>query len=418
LKEATGLLRVRLLHSLTGNQIAEEMRARGADSQALQQLEGKLHWAGAIFSGLSMEEAVELRKKAKELGAEAFLCKSLSARGKEKEAADLIAAGTLETLKRLAESLQEEVGRSLREMLENWQRPRAREWLCGGRRLQLGERTLVMGILNATPDSFSGDGFGVDIDEGLRRARQMAADGADILDVGGESSRPGAEPVSVEEELRRVLPLIERIAQEVEAAVSIDTTKAKVAEEALARGACIVNDISALRMEEGMAAAAARAKAGVVLMHMLGTPRDMQKDPRYADLMGEISSFLTEAVQRALAAGIGREQIVIDPGIGFGKTLEHNLEILRRLEELRALGYPILVGTSRKSTIGKILGTEPDDRLEGTAATVALAIAGGADIVRVHDVKEMARAAKMADAILRVKQAEPKEEEVVKWGKI
>nr|NIM06578.1 dihydropteroate synthase [Armatimonadota bacterium]NIM24400.1 dihydropteroate synthase [Armatimonadota bacterium]NIM68271.1 dihydropteroate synthase [Armatimonadota bacterium]NIM76675.1 dihydropteroate synthase [Armatimonadota bacterium]NIN06474.1 dihydropteroate synthase [Armatimonadota bacterium] len=242
------------------------------------------------------------------------------------------------------------------------------------------------------------------------------AEGADILDVGGESSRPGAEPVSVEEELSRVIPLVERITEEVDVPVSIDTTKAKVAAEALARGACIVNDISGLRMDEETAPAAAKAKAGVVLMHMLGTPRDMQKDPKYVDLMAEITSFLAEASARALAAGITKEQIVIDPGFGFGKTVEHNLEILRRLEELRVLGYPILIGTSRKSTIGKILETEVEERLEGTAATVALAIAGGADIIRVHDVKEMARVAKMADAVLRIKPPEIKEDEHVKWG--
>ncbi len=275
-----------------------------------------------------------------------------------------------------------------------------------------------MGILNVTPDSFSGDGLGSDgdIERGLQQAKQMAAEGADILDVGGESSRPGAEPVSVEVELSRVIPLIEKIAAEVDVPVSIDTTKAKVAAEALARGACIVNDISGLRMDGEMAAVTAKVKAGVVLMHMLGTPRDMQKDPKYVDLMAEITSFLAEASARALAAGITKEQIVIDPGFGFGKTVEHNLEILRRLGELRVLGYPILIGTSRKSTIGKILETEVEDRLEGTAATVALAIAGGADIIRVHDVKEMARVAKMADAVLRVKPPEIKEDEHVKWG--
>lgn len=407
---------VRLLHSLAGNPVLEEMRARGADLQALEQLSPRLSWAGAIFSGVALAQATELRKRAKESGVQAILLRA-SARAKERELADLIVAGPLKALQRLSESLIEAgLGDSLLVALANWQQPRRREWLCCEKHLALGEKTLIMGILNATPDSFSGDGFGGDVEEGLRRARQMAADGADILDIGGESSRPGAEPVGAEEELRRVLPLIEAIANELDVAISIDTTKAEVAEQALARGACIINDISALRHDPAMAVTAAGARAGVVLMHLLGTPRDMQQDPRYTDLMGEITAFLTEAADRALAVGLGPDRIVVDPGIGFGKTVEHNLEILRRLEELRALGYPVLVGTSRKSTIGKVTGAEPHQRLEGTAATVALAIAAGADIVRVHDVKEMAQAAKMADAILRVKHPEIKEDEYVKWG--
>lgn len=407
---------VRLLHSLAGNPVLEEMRARGADLQALEQLSPRLSWAGAIFSGVALAQATELRKRAKETGVQAILLRT-TARAKERELADLILAGPLEALQRLSESLLAAgLGDSLLVALAGWQQPRKREWLCGEKRLALGEKTLIMGILNATPDSFSGDGFGGDVEEGLRRARQMAADGADILDIGGESSRPGAEPVGTEEELRRVLPLIEAIAQELDVAISIDTTKAEVAALALASGACIINDISALRDNPAMAVVAAGARAGVVLMHMLGTPRDMQQDPRYTDLMGEITAFLAEAAERALAVNLGPDRIVVDPGIGFGKTVEHNLEILRRLEELRALGYPVLVGTSRKSTIGKITGAEPHERLAGTAATVALAIAAGADIVRVHDVKEMAQAAKMADAILRVKPPEIKEDEYVKWA--
>jgi len=348
-----------------------------------------------------------------------LLCRALLAK-RGQEAADVIVAGTVETLKRVVKALEDTdaaAAKALLAAIENRLAPRVREWRCGKRTLALGEKTLIMGILNATPDSFSGDGFATDVEAGRQRARQMVADGADILDIGGESTRPGAAPVAAEEELRRVMPLIERIASELDVAISIDTTKAAVAKEALARGACIVNDVTGLHADAEMAQVAAQAGAGVVIMHLQGAPRDMQKDPHYTDLMGEITAYLEEGANTAMTAGISKEQIVIDPGIGFGKTLEHNLEILRRLEELRTLGYPILVGTSRKSSIGKLLGgAEAQDRIEGTAATVALAIAAGAEIVRVHDVKEIARVAKVADAILRVKRPAPNEEEVVHWG--
>jgi len=257
--------------------------------------------------------------------------------------------------------------------------------------------------LNVTLDSFSGDGLGSDVDRGLKQAEAMLSQGADIFDVGGESTRPGSEPVPAAEELRRVIPLIKALAAEFPIPISIDTTKAEVAEAALESGAVIINDITALS-EGNMPALAAKTGAGVVLMHMQGTPRNMQQNPHYTDVIGEIRGFLQSAAQKAEAAGVAKASIVLDPGIGFGKTLEHNLEILRRLEEFTILDYPLLVGTSRKAMIGKILGTEAPDRLEGTAATVALAIAGGADIVRVHDVREMARVAKMADAVVRVKK--------------
>jgi dihydropteroate synthase len=277
-----------------------------------------------------------------------------------------------------------------------------RIWQCRDRQLLLGEKTRVMAILNVTPDSFSGDGLGDDLTRGLKQAEAMYADGADIFDIGGESTRPGSEPVSAAEELRRVIPLIKALVAEFPLPISIDTGKAEVAAAALENGAVIINDISALSFDEKMPPLAAKSGAGVVLMHMQGAPRTMQQNPHYDDVIGEIRDFFKTAVKKAEAAGISQSHIVLDPGIGFGKTLEHNLEILRHLEEFTALGYPLLVGTSRKAMIGKILGSEASDRREGTAATVALAIAGGADIVRVHDVREMARVAKMADAIVRV----------------
>jgi dihydropteroate synthase len=265
----------------------------------------------------------------------------------------------------------------------------------------MGGRTLVMGILNVTPDSFSDGGKFPDAAAAVEHGRRLLADGADIVDVGGESSRPGAAPVPEEEELRRVVPVVEGLAREKGAVISVDTCKARVAEEAVAAGAAIINDISALRSDPRMAEVAARTGAGVVLMHMKGTPKDMQENPAYGDVVGEIAAFLAGRGEAARRAGVSGEAIAYDPGIGFGKTPAHNLELVRRLAEFRGLGGPILVGPSRKSFIGAVLDLPPAGRLEGTAAVVALAVAGGADVVRVHDVREMVRVAKVADAIVR-----------------
>ena len=275
-------------------------------------------------------------------------------------------------------------------------------WTCRTRTLETGVRTLVMGILNVTPDSFSDGGRFADPAAAVAQGRALLAAGADLLDVGGESSRPGAQPVSVEEELRRVIPVVEILVRETGAVVSVDTTKARVAEEAVAAGAEIVNDVSAFRFDPRLAEVAARTGAGLVLMHMRGTPADMQREPVYADVVAEIAAFLRERGEAARRAGVRESALVYDPGIGFGKTLEHSLAILRRLPEFAALGRPLLVGPSRKAFIGTLLdGLPPGQRLEGTAAAVALAIAGGAALVRVHDVKEMGRVARVADAIAR-----------------
>lgn len=265
----------------------------------------------------------------------------------------------------------------------------------------MGVRTLVMGILNVTPDSFSDGGKFPNADAAVQHGRRLMAEGADIVDVGGESSRPGAAPVPEDEELRRVIPVVEKLAREAGAVVSVDTCKARVAEEAVAAGAAIINDISALRSDPRMAEVAARTGAGVVLMHMKGTPKDMQENPAYGDVVGEIAAFLAGRGEAARRAGVSGEAIAYDPGIGFGKTPAHNLELVRRLAEFRGLGGPILVGPSRKSFIGAVLDLPAAGRLEGTAAVVALAVAGGADVVRVHDVREMVRVAKVADAIVR-----------------
>jgi dihydropteroate synthase len=273
--------------------------------------------------------------------------------------------------------------------------------LPDGRVLRLSERAHIMGILNVTPDSFSDGGQFFDAEAALKQARFLADDGADIIDVGGESTRPHAQPVSSVEEIRRVVPVIEAIASSVETPISIDTTKASVAEAALDAGASIVNDVSAGRFDPALLPLVASRGVPVVLMHMLGEPRTMQDDPRYVDVTNDVKAFLRERAQAARTAGVEAGKIVIDPGFGFGKTAHHNLELLANLDDLMDLGYPILVGTSRKSFIGATLDLPVGERLEGTAATVALAVEKGASIVRVHDVGPMRRVASMVEAVLR-----------------
>lgn len=272
-----------------------------------------------------------------------------------------------------------------------------------GRMFQsIGERTLVMGILNITPDSFSDGGKFTDAAAAIAHGLDMAANGADIIDVGGQSTRPGSEATTAAEERARIVPVIEKLAAELDIPISVDTYQAEVAEAALDAGAAIVNDISGATFDPEMPSLIAGRRCPAVLMHILGTPKDMQSSPEYSDLMGEVTAFLRERLKCLSEAGVDERLLMIDPGIGFGKTVEHNLEILRRLGELKSIGRPILVGTSRKSTIGKVLGgLPPEERLEGTAATVALSIVNGADIVRVHDVKEIARVVRMTDAIVR-----------------
>ncbi len=257
----------------------------------------------------------------------------------------------------------------------------------------------LMGVVNVTPDSFSDGGLYLDPEAAIRHGVDLAEAGATILDVGGESTRPGAETVSLEEELRRVVPVVEGLAG-VEAQISVDTSKAAVAAAALDAGAEIVNDVTALRGDPEMAALCADRGAMVVLMHMLGSPRTMQENPVYGDVVTDVKAFLAERVEVAVAAGIAEERIWLDPGIGFGKTAEHNLELLRRLAELRELGRPLVIGTSRKSFIGRVDGSDAGERLGGTIASSVLAAAEGAEVLRVHDVAEVGQAMAIAAAIL------------------
>lgn len=264
-----------------------------------------------------------------------------------------------------------------------------------------------MGVLNVTPDSFSDGGLYESVDSAVAHAHQMTADGADIIDIGGESTRPATfadkSPLPIAEEKRRVLPVVTRLTAELpDIPLSIDTYKAEVARAALDAGASIVNDISGLTFDAAMPALVAARGCPVILMHLLGSPRDIPAEPVYGDIIADIAAFFARQIAVARAAGISDRQIWLDPGLGFGKTAAHNLEILRRLGELTTLGFPVIVGASRKKFIGKVLETDDvNDRREGTAATIALSIAAGASAVRVHDVREMARVAKMTDAVVR-----------------
>ncbi len=270
--------------------------------------------------------------------------------------------------------------------------------------IDFSQRTCIMGVLNVTPDSFSDGGLYFEKSIAIERAKEMVEDGADIIDIGGESTRPGAEPVSLDEELNRTIPVIETLSKEIKVPISIDTYKSIVAEKAINAGASIVNDISGLRFDPEMAEVIAKHKVPVVIMHIKGTPRNMQKEPFYENLIIEIKNYLEDSINIALSAGIEKDKIIIDPGIGFGKTFEHNLEIIHKLSEFTIFGRPILIGLSRKAFIGKILNNAPPrERVEGTAAAVAISIMNGANIIRVHDVKQMAMVAKVADAIKRIK---------------
>ncbi len=271
---------------------------------------------------------------------------------------------------------------------------------CGGKTLTLGKRPKVMGILNVTPDSFSDGGAHYGLENALERARQMVEEGADIIDVGGESSRPGSDSVDPWEEMARVTPVVSKLAKDLPVPISIDTTKSVVARAALDAGAGMINDISGLHWDLKLASLAAQYKVPVVIMHTRGKPKTMQEEIHYDSLISEIIRYLKEGIEVALASGIPEDQIVVDPGIGFGKTLENNLEIMDKLYEFSILGKPIMLGASRKSFIGKVLDLDVDQRVEGTLATTLYGILRGADIVRVHDVKENVRAIRMLERMM------------------
>jgi dihydropteroate synthase len=338
------------------------------------------------------------------LGGEAAVARESVACGVP--ATDILIMGTIKQINALAAKIEKQpfglsvIARDILEILKNLNQ---KEYILrtSRREITLGKRTQIMGILNVTPDSFSDGGLFSDTQKAIDHALQMITQGADIIDVGGESTRPGAAKVSAKEEIKRVMPVIKEIVRQGNIPVSIDTTKAEVAKAAIAAGAEIVNDISAFSNDKKMAKVVMENRAAAILMHMRGTPRTMQKgDLAYNDLMSEIAAFLKKSAAKAIDSGIEREYLAIDPGIGFGKTTEDNYRIINNLAELKSMGLPILIGTSRKSFIGKVTGGETYERIEGTAATVTAAILNGCHIIRVHDVGCMKKIAAVADAIL------------------
>jgi len=394
-------------------QIIKEMEDIGVDKEGINIMAGKSNLYKIKIKNLSNISANILKQEMLSLGGDAAISKD-SLTGKKKST-DCLILGTISQLERLNDKLKlqpfglSKLSDKIKLTLDNYRREDFSLKLpCFN--LNLGKKTYIMGIVNLTPDSFSGNGlykFKVQsskfkvIDGVIRFAEKMVSEGADIIDIGGESSRPRAKPIPFKEELERVIPVIKRLIKRIKVPISIDTYKSEVAERALDLGVNIVNDITALRKNEKMAKIISSYKAGLILMHMKGTPLTMQRAPFYKDLIGEIIDYLNRAIEFALSYGIEREKIIVDPGIGFGKTTEHNLEILRRLKEFRVLGYPILVGSSRKSFIGNILNKPAEFRLFGTMAAVAISICKGANIVRVHDIKEISDVVKICDAILK-----------------
>ena len=269
----------------------------------------------------------------------------------------------------------------------------------------LGQRTWIMGVINVTPDSFSDEGLYLDREKAVERGLELAEEGSDIIDIGGESTRPGSEPIPLDEELRRVIPVISELRERIDTLISIDTTKSKVANAALDAGADIINDISSFQSDPNMFPLAAQKGAPIILMHIKGIPKTMQANPYYENVLVEVKSFLEERFTTAIASGIKKEKIIIDPGIGFGKRLQDNLALINNLQILEDLDRPILIGVSRKSFIGKILNTSPQERLEGTIASAVLSIVHGANILRVHDVASVKRAVLVAEAILNEDQS-------------
>lgn len=381
-----------------------ELRALGVDPQSLPIMAPKMNHYVIKIKELDVRAANVLKQEMLAKGAEAAVAKWAS--GFAEPTTDVLLMGTVKQYRLVLKKLRVQPF-GLRNLVQPIERALAglerREFRvsCGTRELDVGGRTLIMGILNLTPDSFSDGGSFLEPDAAMRHAHEMVEAGADLIDVGGESTRPGSEPVDVDEERRRVVRIVERLVAELEVPVSIDTSKAAVAAAAVDAGASIVNDVTALQGDAEMSGVCAQGRVGVILMHMLGEPRTMQQQPEYIDLISEMIGFLEERMASAVAAGIAQESLMIDPGFGFGKNNGHNLEVLRRLGEFRSLDRPIVLGTSRKATIGAVLGgLGTADRVEGTAATVSVGILHGAAIVRVHDVREMARVARMTDAIV------------------
>ncbi len=379
------------------------MAAIGVDPAGIAIMQDKGAFLAIKTYPISAAAANILKQQMLAVGGECAVAKEVATC--QIESAPAILLGTRRQYQRLIDELSQQyfglktLSQDLKVFLERIPGPMSIS--IGDRILNLAERTYVMGILNVTPDSFFDGGKFVDLELALERALQLEAEGADIIDIGGESTRPGSIAISVQEELQRVIPVVEKLRTKTKVLISVDTYKAEVAKRALKAGAQIINDISGLRFDPGMAKVIAESGAAVILMHIQGTPRHMQDNPQYDNLIDEILDYLRKSSAIATQAGIRADQIIIDPGIGFGKRLEDNYAILKYLDEFKSLGFPILVGPSRKSFIGKVLDLPPEERLEGTLAAVSAAVLHGANIVRVHDVQATVRAVRIIDRIKR-----------------
>ncbi|MFZ2417404.1 MAG: dihydropteroate synthase [Smithellaceae bacterium] len=386
------------------NEAIEIFQKIGVDPYGINAMAPKTRQVNILLTAQSCKIANILKQEMLSLGADAAVARgSVSCSVK---ATDVLLMGTVKQIRALAAKIEKQpfgldsISRDLPVLLDRMSQDRY-ILKTARREIVLGERTLIMGVLNVTPDSFSDGNLYLDRQKAVERGLQMADEGADMIDIGGESTRPGSQSVATRREIARVVPVVESLAGKLSIPISVDTTKSTVARKTLAAGAEIINDISALSDDNKMTSVVREASAALILMHRRGKPENMQTGNLvYDDLMGEIIAYLRKALQKAVTAGIGRNQMVADPGIGFGKTYEDNCKIINKLEELKVLGLPVLAGTSRKAFIGKITGGEPVQRMEGTAATVAAAIMNGCHIVRVHDVAAMKKVAAMTDAIV------------------
>ena len=394
--------RVLILRNERG--VEDELKKIGVSQQALKILAPKAFHYLIKLEGVPSPTANLLKQEMLSVMADAAISKEVASFTSKKS--DVLLIGTEAQFKKLLPRLNRQsfnlpgISQRLAELLKNLKKYKF-VLSFKEKKMDLARKVAVMGILNLTPDSFYNGGRYTTQSRVLKRVEEMVKEGADLIDVGGESTRPGAKEVDLEEEIRRVIPVISKMRELFEIPVSIDTYKAKVAKEALEAGVDMVNDISGLRFDPRLKEVIARSGAAVVLMHIKGTPRDMQNNPQYESLMGEIISCLSESIRLAQKAGIDLEKIIVDPGIGFGKRIEHNLQILNHLGELRSLGRPILIGASRKSFIGNVLGLPLEERLEGSLAAASLAVMQGAKIIRTHDVKPTRRAVDLTQAIIQ-----------------
>jgi len=392
---------IRCLHITNASEAIQQMKKVGVDPTGVKLMEGKTLHFNLKVEGIKPRTANLLKQELLSVGGDV----AVDGRGLDCSAlqTDALLMGTQKHFEKLILKLEQypdlhPLGLSIKETIKNISKTHY-SIRCQKRTLTLGKRTLLMGILNVTPDSFSDGGLFFDKEKAVAHGLRMVEEGADIIDIGGESTRPGSKPLELEEELRRVIPVIESLAKEIDVPISIDTYKSGVAQRAIEAGAEIINDISGLHFDPGIAQVAAKEDVPIVLMHIRGTPETMQKNVHYDSLFSEILHYLKESIQMAESAGLDPQRIIIDPGIGFGKNVEDSLLIIKNLYEFRVLGKPILLGTSRKSFIGKILSAEAGDRLEGTLSSIAIGVLNGAHIIRSHDVLQAKKAIAVADAI-------------------